>query len=100
MSSSTPAVASESGGPPSDAEQAYMEVLRIRLFEEAAQRLFMQNEIEGSIHLYDGQEAVAVGVNSALDVNDSWITSYRYGSASSDSMVSPETSPGRAGGRE
>jgi acetoin:2,6-dichlorophenolindophenol oxidoreductase subunit alpha len=77
LSSSTPAVASESGGLPSDAEQAYMEVLRIRLFEEAAQRLFMQNEIEGSIHLYDGQEAVAVGVCLELRPDDMVAATYR-----------------------
>ena len=52
-------------------------MLRIRLFEEAAHRLFMQNQIEGSIHLYDGQEAVAVGVCSELSPGDMVAATYR-----------------------
>jgi TPP-dependent pyruvate/acetoin dehydrogenase alpha subunit len=56
---------------------AYREMLTIRLFEEAAHRLFMQNEIEGSIHLYDGQEAVAVGVCSELRSGDMVAATYR-----------------------
>src|SRR5581483_5936368 len=45
----------------------YGQMLRIRLFEDEAHRLFLRNEIEGSIHLYQGQEAVAVGVCSLLE---------------------------------
>jgi TPP-dependent pyruvate/acetoin dehydrogenase alpha subunit len=52
-------------------------MLSIRLFEEAAHRLFMQNAIEGSIHLYDGQEAVAVGVCAALEEQDMVAATYR-----------------------
>lgn len=47
----------------------YQKMLTIRLFEEKALELYARNEIKGSIHLYIGQEAVAVGVCSALDIN-------------------------------
>ena len=77
MSSATPAVAPGSGDTPSEVLVAYTEMLRIRLFEEAAHRLFMQNEIEGSIHLYDGQEAVAVGVCLELRPGDMVAATYR-----------------------
>jgi acetoin:2,6-dichlorophenolindophenol oxidoreductase subunit alpha len=58
-------------------EVLYASMLRIRLFEEAAYRLFMQNSIEGSIHLYNGQEAIAVGVCSALVEGDTISATYR-----------------------
>jgi TPP-dependent pyruvate/acetoin dehydrogenase alpha subunit len=52
-------------------------MLLIRLFEDAVQRLFMQGEIQGTTHLYQGQEAVAVGVCAVLDVGDTVAATYR-----------------------
>jgi TPP-dependent pyruvate/acetoin dehydrogenase alpha subunit len=43
-------------------EELYERMLRIRILEDAVHRLFLNNEIEGTTHLYQGQEAVAVGV--------------------------------------
>ncbi len=42
-----------------DFESLYERMLRIRLVEDAVHRLFLNNEIEGTTHLYQGQEAVA-----------------------------------------
>jgi TPP-dependent pyruvate/acetoin dehydrogenase alpha subunit len=49
----------------------------IRLFEDAVQRLFMQGEIQGTTHLYQGQEAVSVGVCAALEPGDAVAATYR-----------------------
>ena len=49
----------------------------IRLFEDAVQRLFMQGEIQGTTHLYQGQEAVSVGVCAALQAGDAVAATYR-----------------------
>jgi TPP-dependent pyruvate/acetoin dehydrogenase alpha subunit len=49
----------------------------IRLFEDAVQRLFMQGEIQGTTHLYQGQEAVSVGVCAALTEGDAVAATYR-----------------------
>ena len=40
-------------------------MLEIRAFEDECQRLFTLNLVRGSTHLYQGQEAVAVGACSA-----------------------------------
>jgi len=45
-------------------------MLRIRLFEEAAGKIFEQGKMPGFIHLYVGQEAVAAGVCAALRIDD------------------------------
>ena len=58
-------------------QHAFVQMLSIRLFEDATQRLFLANEIEGSIHLYQGQEAVAVGVCGALECGDVAACTYR-----------------------
>jgi TPP-dependent pyruvate/acetoin dehydrogenase alpha subunit len=49
-------------------------MLLIRRFEERAYRLFLDGEIPGTLHQYQGQEAVAVGVCDVLR-RDDWITS-------------------------
>ena len=56
----------------------YREMLLIRRFEEKAGQLYGLGLIGGFCHLYIGQEAVAVGLQSALEVGkDSVITGYR-----------------------
>jgi len=49
----------------------------IRRFEEASGRLYMQGKIRGFLHLYIGEEAIAVGAISALRDDDYIITHYR-----------------------
>ena len=55
----------------------YKQMLLIRRFEEKAGQLYGLGLIGGFCHLYIGQEAVAVGVQSALSDKDSVITGYR-----------------------
>jgi pyruvate dehydrogenase E1 component alpha subunit len=56
----------------------YRQMLLIRRFEERAGQLYGLGLIGGFCHLYIGQEAVAVGLQSALDGDkDSVITGYR-----------------------
>ncbi len=56
----------------------YRQMLLIRRFEEKAGQLYGLGLIGGFCHLYIGQEAVAVGLQSALEVGkDSVITGYR-----------------------
>ncbi|MBY8827667.1 pyruvate dehydrogenase (acetyl-transferring) E1 component subunit alpha [Hephaestia mangrovi] len=55
----------------------YKDMLLIRRFEEKAGQLYGLGLIGGFCHLYIGQEAVAVGVQSALTDKDSVITGYR-----------------------
>ena len=49
-------------------------MLLIRRFEERVYRLFLDGEIPGTLHQYQGQEAVAAGVCDVLR-RDDWITS-------------------------
>lgn len=52
----------------------YRQMLLIRRFEEQCNALYLQGRIPSTLHLYIGQEAVAVGVCSLLNKDD-YITS-------------------------
>jgi len=53
------------------------EMLLIRRFEEKCVELYSAGEIRGFVHLYIGEEAVAVGVNQALTPEDNIVSTYR-----------------------
>ena len=55
----------------------YSKMLLIRRFEEKAGQLYGMGKIGGFCHLYIGQEAVGVGIQSAQIEGDSIVTSYR-----------------------
>lgn len=56
--------------PASLLRQMYVNMLRIRIFEERAGELVEAGEIRTPCHLYIGQEAIAVGVCTALNSDD------------------------------
>jgi len=58
--------------------ELYKKMLEIRFFEEKVFELYAQNLVPGTIHLYAGEEAVAVGVCSNL-TRDDYITSTHRG---------------------
>ncbi|HEU5185227.1 MAG TPA: pyruvate dehydrogenase (acetyl-transferring) E1 component subunit alpha [Gemmatimonadaceae bacterium] len=53
------------------------EMLRIRRFEERCAELYKEEKIRGFLHLYIGEEAVAVGVLQALTDDDAIVATYR-----------------------
>ncbi len=55
----------------------HRDMLLIRRFEEKAGQLYGMGKIGGFCHLYIGQEAVVVGLQSVNDNKDSVVTSYR-----------------------
>ncbi len=55
----------------------YKQMLLVRRFEEKCVELYAQEHIRGFLHLYIGQEAIAVGVMDALTPDDSVLTTYR-----------------------
>ncbi len=58
-------------------EQLYRDMLLIRRFEERAGQMYGMGLIGGFCHLYIGQEAVVVGMQTTVREGDSIITSYR-----------------------
>lgn len=55
----------------------YRDMLLIRRFEEKSGQLYGMGLIAGFCHLYIGQEAVVVGMQSCLEDRDTVITTYR-----------------------
>jgi pyruvate dehydrogenase E1 component alpha subunit len=55
----------------------YRAMLLIRRFEERCAQIYVEGKIGGFLHLYIGQEAVAVGAMSLLRPDDFFVTSYR-----------------------
>jgi pyruvate dehydrogenase E1 component alpha subunit len=53
------------------------QMIRIRRFEGKCAELYTQEKIRGFLHLYDGEEAVAVGVIPVLDQKDRIVATYR-----------------------
>lgn len=53
------------------------DMLRIRRFEQASLKLYQQGKMGGFLHLYIGQESVAVGTLGLMGKNDHAITAYR-----------------------
>ncbi len=60
-----------------DLIRVYREMLLIRRFEEKAAQMYGMEKIMGFCHLYNGQEAVAVGANAAMRESDYMVTAYR-----------------------
>lgn len=57
--------------------QFYRDMVLIRRFEERSAQLYGMGKIAGFCHLYIGQEAVVVGLQSCLNSQDTVITAYR-----------------------
>ncbi len=77
---SSPAKAKPAATPELTRDQwlaAWRSMLLIRRFEEKAGQLYGMGLVGGFCHLYIGQEAVVVGVQTALSDGDQVITSYR-----------------------
>jgi pyruvate dehydrogenase E1 component alpha subunit len=53
------------------------QMIRIRRFEEKCAELYTLQKIHGFLHLYIGEEAVAVGAISQLQPDDAVVTTYR-----------------------
>jgi 2-oxoisovalerate dehydrogenase E1 component len=66
-------------------------MIRIRHFEDKCAELYTQQKIRGFLHLYDGEEAIAIGVISVLGDNDRIVATYReHGHALARGVPMPE----------
>ena len=66
-------------------------MIRIRQFEDKCAELYTQQKIRGFLHLYDGEEAIAMGVISVLGAEDRIVATYReHGHALARGVPMPE----------
>lgn len=66
------------------------QMLLIRRFEEKAAELYSVGKIHGFLHLYIGEEAVAVGAMQALTIDDEIVSTYREHGHALARGVSPD----------
>jgi pyruvate dehydrogenase E1 component alpha subunit len=59
------------------ARELLRQMLRIRRFEERCVELYSATKIRGFLHLYIGEEAVAVGALQSLEPEDAVVATYR-----------------------
>ncbi len=80
---SAPPASSHAGAPinqsltAADKVEFYRKMVRIRRFEQVSLQHYQGGKMGGFLHLYIGQESVAVGTISLLGDNDHIITAYR-----------------------
>lgn len=55
----------------------YQKMVEIRKFEDEVHQIFAKGVLPGFVHLYAGEEAVAVGMCAHLNDNDSITTTHR-----------------------
>ncbi|MBI4789980.1 MAG: pyruvate dehydrogenase (acetyl-transferring) E1 component subunit alpha [Chloroflexi bacterium] len=67
----------ESGLTRTEALEWFKQMSLIRRFEERAEEAYGQGKIGGFLHLYIGEEAIAVGALAALQPDDDVVTHYR-----------------------
>jgi TPP-dependent pyruvate/acetoin dehydrogenase alpha subunit len=65
------------GLPVETAREMYRRMVLIRRFEDHLYKLFLQGGVPGTLHQYQGQEAVAVGVCTALRPEDVIFSTHR-----------------------
>jgi len=73
----TPAPLTRPSGQLDHLAEHYRQMFLIRRLEEEAARAYAQGKIGGFLHLYIGQEAVAVGSIATLKPDDYVVTTYR-----------------------
>ena len=62
---------------PNELLKLFRQMVLIRRFEEKSAELYSEGKIGGFLHLYIGEEAVAVGACQALGAQDHLLTAYR-----------------------
>lgn len=73
------------------AKELYYQMLLIRRFEQKCVELYSNQEIRGFMHLYNGEEAVAVGIIDALNQEDAIVATYREHGQALAKGVSPNS---------